>query len=746
MLDSFEPGIDDELEEEDPRRFIANISGQLRPHKFGSLEPLYGSTFVAALASAFAAAKQGKNYDWSAKQRRSIEATLLWIAARANQPEPGEVGRVYLHLRDKFPQPLDVDDFKAAIGAFRARVLDLTDVSIIATKNGRSRGNLLEGLSAGLKALSDRGLLPRIEVRGMIGNRRYSDPSRPNLGELTPSGKVDWSDETKALKGLAKYLPKDSPIRHRLEGEGGLSIHERMRAVGELNRIRLVELRDCMERELKTEFAAFKKGQEFLVRTDLPSADEVASLPELRKMMKAPGNKATQAAVAARIQEIMPDDDFERRLGALVRYCVGRHGGCVAARKMDHTIAAAIGKVGFEEVIRHIEGNRTAFIAAHAIILIDTALNTSVCDKLKAQPFVGDPRRGKRRIKIPKEIERIKEPKTRAGGRKVSAALDDRRRARAAKSTAAAAKENPEEDQEEEIELDIKRLDGRMSGVEVVEMWQQMAAPIRKRAIAQGSPDAGFLWIMPGGKNNSGPIARIKPGVDTLQFRAIVRRHINNPIIGRLPITRPVIRNSVLTIQAERNGLDALAAQIKGDQKSGATTMGYINSAHLRRQLAAQIRRYLEIFEAALVSDMEDAAHRLGLPIEELIVRKELASETGLGFLCLTPTDGLRPGTKAGEICTKLEDCAKCGSRRFVPTQRSLEALYIMDVALNEQQEEFEARNPARWEAAWLPWLAMTTALIIVLKSGPYRRRYLDAAKEARAKLDAGAVAMPRLW
>jgi hypothetical protein len=158
------------------------------------------------------------------------------------------------------------------------------------------------------------------------------------------------------------------------------------------------------------------------------------------------------------------------------------------------------------------------------------------------------------------------------------------------------------------------------------------------------------------------------------------------------------------------------------------------------------MRDFSRIFEAALVHGIKDVAAKLGVTADELASLREIALETGLGFICLDPFAGVRPGTTPGERCDRLQECPDCPLRRFVATHRALMALYLTHRALSEKRDSFESRNPRRWARVWLPWLALTTAVIAKLTSGPLRLKYKRAVAEAETSLEQGTLTLPSIW
>lgn len=358
------------------------------------------------------------------------------------------------------------------------------------------------------------------------------------------------------------------------------------------------------------------------------------------------------------------------------------------------------------------EGDLGALLAAYTIVLIDTGYDIGSCDDLPAHPFVGVSVRGKQRIATVSAI------KMRAKGQVVDAVLVDG-----------------------EADLATSHEASGVSGVRAIQMWQEMSQPFR-----DCGPVPDKLWILPRKSGLASGILPYLPHSFKYQWTAFLRRHANDPVIGGLPLQRRMIRPTVLQIRATRNNFDHALAQIAGNHASAGQTYRYLSRPWFKAQLDKQIRAFQDLFEASLGRGIDDLSSKLGIAPAELERRTELADETGLGFVCLDPMAGIQPNTTAGQRCHRLERCAGCSLRRFVPTERALEALVLFNAALKEQETAFSAANPARWATVWMPYLALTEVFIDKLRSSHRRQRLTAAERRVAERRAAGDLWPITLW
>jgi hypothetical protein len=226
-------------------------------------------------------------------------------------------------------------------------------------------------------------------------------------------------------------------------------------------------------------------------------------------------------------------------------------------------------------------------------------------------------------------------------------------------------------------------------------------------------------------------------------WKQILKRMRNHPILGNLPITLATVRATNAQIEGARWDYETAIPRALLEHSSERQTFAYTTPRHARRSLLKLIRSFQQLLEAVLTTGLTDVSKRLGIDPDELQTRRELGIETGLGFLCINSHSGIAPNSQKGERCLTFSACPACPMMRFVPNAASLEALHIMNKALKQRRQLLLRLNPNRWIAVWLPWLALTEAVIGKLKAGIHAANLNKAAREAERKLSCGEIAFP---
>lgn len=164
----------------------------------------------------------------------------------------------------------------------------------------------------------------------------------------------------------------------------------------------------------------------------------------------------------------------------------------------------------------------------------------------------------------------------------------------------------------------------------------------------------------------------------------------------------------------------------------------------LRRE--QNIRDFLDWFEALLTVDIEGFAKKIclneGLYSKRSgaarIIRNaelEVAINTQFGGIhCSDPTAGVQPGTKKGEVCTRIDKCPTCVQRRglFVLSQANLVNVMHWHDRLDEAKASFseQAFRP------WVIWHMFTSMVLEQFSRAPshaviFRLAILQQRKEA---------------
>jgi hypothetical protein len=254
-----------------------------------------------------------------------------------------------------------------------------------------------------------------------------------------------------------------------------------------------------------------------------------------------------------------------------------------------------------------------------------------------------------------------------------------------------------------------------------------------------------MLWIVPHSQNNSSWIGLYGVAAGFYNWEKFLVEVAGDPEIGGLRITRRMLRITWQQVKAVENGLDHVLAQIMGQHSSAATTSLYVDADAIRTLFLYKYRRYLELLEVAAASSITGAADKLGMSQEEYRKKLKLALHTGLGFHCLDTHAGIQPDIDVGQPCPAAA-CPDCVFRVFKVEDDTLEALYLVRIALDQARDRYIDQNPDRWVRLWLPVDASTQAWAEALSAGVHRLKYKRAAARAQANLEANLVCLPPIW
>ena len=703
--------------------FVARVATHARSYDLAKVADACGAEWANAVVNAWPRALADVS---EAHGKRLYGALLLWTRWLRDAAATSASGRVRSQLKCWTGQDrLNSSDLEDAKREYTAALHDLTNLTLVKTRNARTRSDRIYYLSGFIKRMASAGIMSR--GHGLKGLKRASSLTTmtPALAELGRGGRTDWSRGTTP----SPYPPLDGAD----DGLAALSTPDLLDRYEAVNEIRRNAVRDRHERYLLQAYAWKKEGDAVLARADLPTvADVDATLSAGSR-----GRAMSPLAMLASLEALRPlmgltGAPSERMRTILVKYVSQKHNGAFKLKHLPHGLRKAISLAGgAKEVVKRLEGNLKAMQAAHTIVLVDTGSTTACIDLLPEQPFVGETRRGQRTIRT------VEVPKMRAGGKMVEGMLLDRARALG------------EGDSERvfgvEMKVSIIRLAGRLAGAEAIRLWQELSSPIRNRARDQHDGQAELLWIVPNSGWNASWIGLygIEAGHST--WRKFLSEVADDPEIGGLRITRRMLRTTWQQAKAIENGVDHVQAQLMGQHSSSATTGLYIDSAAIRSLLMYRYRRYLELYEVAVSSTIQGSAAKLGMSIETYGNKLALAVHTGLGIHCLDTHAGFRPGVEEGKPCP-ADACHECAFGVFKVEEETLEALHLARIALDAARDQYVERNPGRWLRLWLPVDASTQAWAEILSGGVHRLRYARAGIRVRAKLENETVCLPLIW
>lgn len=369
---------------------------------------------------------------------------------------------------------------------------------------------------------------------------------------------------------------------------------------------------------------------------------------------------------------------------------------------------------GWMEALAHLEGDVRTLIAAHTLVLIETAFNVTTCDRLEADPFVGEVRRGKIRIVT------VAAAKLRARGKIQEASLRD------------------------EYDIENRRSDGRLNAADAIRAWQKMSGRIRATAVARDLPSADRLWILSGSKINRDRIDIATDAAVLHHWQAMLLENFDDPDIGGLPIRRQMIRPTILQLESSRHNFEHTVAATLANHHSSSSTMRYLSRSWFKALLDTKMRRYVDALQACILEPIANEEVSLGgNEAHEASLLHGI--ETGLGFLCTAPRN-LTTTMNQEEPCIAVDQCADCGFRQFRPTRDSIEAIVLLKRSLAEQAEQFQANNPARWAEVWVNFQALCEVITGRLRVSRHRAELAQAEVRVDQKLADGAMGLVRLW
>lgn len=686
-------------------RFRAYVERHRRDYNFNDLVPLYGTGFIGTLVDSWPAIFSHERMLSTTKWFSALKRTLFVVAAIGESVPESSAGQVYHHLRDRPLEPLDAELFRDALELFINRLSDLSDKSVVKSETPETRTAVVYTLNAVLRRIARHRLLPSIGPLTIRLPTAQFQRTVPCLAELTSSGRANV------------------PVRPGAD----LSLDAHVAAMLDLNLVRLAALRDCLHREFTAEYEAFKRGQDWLARTDLPDTDAIdAAIKRLnhRKESDKRGynGRSSDQGVGDRLKRHLQLGSDDELKAVVVRQFHNRLGGAWRAQDLPNPYSVLVRRFGSPEIVRHLEATARATTAAFGLLLIDTAFNVGSLSDLPVDPFVSKARHGKRRIAT------IAARKMRAKGRRVEGtllgdALIDG----------------------EEVDLPIRDSEGRLSGIEIISRYLEMTEPLRARARRQQLLEvAEKFWIVSGGRSaNGGAITNELGTMPAVWWPEFMKRNADDNVIGGLPITRQNIRVTVLQIRAARNGFGYAIAQAVAEHARDSTTMSYLGAGWFRAQLTKQVRAFQQLFEAALAKGLEHAPALLGIEETEFARRVATAEDAGLDFGCPLHFEAETVPHYPGPTCNPTAPCDACPTRRFVPSGETFRLLCLAHMALKRAEPVLIVQNPERWFTVWLRWRALTEAYVRKIRRSPHKLQFEKVANAVEAEVQRGDVALP---
>lgn len=522
-----------------------------------------------------------------------------------------------------------------------------------------------------------------------------------------------------AVSGLAraKYWPhpgafkkptfptdddRHAPSLGEIDRPGDAKIND-PRQVVERNATRLRILRDAAAVFFEAEHAAYTRGRDLAagLSMDLPEDDA-----EFASLLK-------EAALGAQAPLSAGDPAGARCIAMIRKHSWLYRGGRIAPKHDAYRIILArLG--GSDHVRRFVIPSRLAMIACQTIVLVDSGINIGPCEELPEDCFEAEIVKGCMRL------VRISGVKDRAAGAVVSAALID---------------------DVEPLPIRDDRWD--LSAVKAIEYWRDMSREIRLVERERGTPGTELLWMV--ARKHDFGVLNLTAGTAAFPIAfADLRRLLQTvPELQGLVFSRRNVRTSYLQHRHAANNYRSTIARLFADHRSLRSMKNYISRSWMRRAYASMIREFQTLLEAILTQEIEGVSEADLPGPETLSERREKGRETGLGFICLQPVvESRRPAN----TCVQVEHCAACPQRSFRPTPGSLRDLVRFHASLKAAEPAFQQRNPSRWAAVWLPYLALVEAALELLEQSHWRFRLKGARIEVAESLRAGRTALLRPW
>lgn len=660
------------------------VAAHEKKYDFSGLVAFYGTGFTVSLADCWKEMIQQELASSSGQWFQALVKLLVCLALEAERSPQGKCSIVYRKLRSA--DKIGAADFHAAI---ETAALTLETEAKTRGCGIRTRSQIYHEINGVVSRLARQKFFPAIERlrSGIRGQNRLN--GTPTLAQLSPSG------------------------RSSVKVDGALSLGAHADAMLELNIKRRDALWLALDNVFRDEYRAYERGRSWLARTDLPDADDVDA-----HMNALPAKPF--ATFLDRLADRMCLQGVDACRAIVVRQFHRRYPEGWQARKLPVKYQALAACVGSMEIVRHLEATSKATTAAFGLLIIQTVFNVGSMEQLPANPFVKKARHGKRLLATLAAL------KWRAGSEVEGTVRGDDGLIEGHESYVTAGSDK-----------------SRLAGTEIIRMYQEMTQRLR-----DGAPIeiAKRLWLIRRGREcTGGEVSNNLKSMGTLWWPELIRTFGDDPVIGGLPISRAMLRETEIQIRAARGGYGYEIAQAVADHARNQTTMSYLGSKWFRSQLEVQIREYMVLLEASLARNVAGAGRILAKTEGEFSDRIKKASSAGLHFDCREKRPSVETRVPNGPTCDPLAPCKDCPWKRLTPSPANLRLVWLAHKALQEASPIWIAQNPKRWLEVWLPRQAVVEAWINKLRRGPHKIQYLDAANKADADLASGKIVLPMI-
>lgn len=214
------------------------------------------------------------------------------------------------------------------------------------------------------------------------------------------------------------------------------------------------------------------------------------------------------------------------------------------------------------------------------------------------------------------------------------------------------------------------------------------------------------------------------------------------PGLEGLNLLPSMIRPSVLLHASLSNDGRLMTGMALG-QQSTLISQGYQQKWPTRLLYDQNIRRFQGAFETLIMANVEDAASKLGITVEQFDARLGDLRPTGLGTYCQDQRG--RPG-ELRDSCSSVDCWNDCPHLLIVAEVEAIAALQLWQTSLRAVQPEWERDQPERWDEVWLPWLCLTDVVEEKMVRGPMIKIWKAASKRAAEISAQIGYVPPRPW
>lgn len=240
------------------------------------------------------------------------------------------------------------------------------------------------------------------------------------------------------------------------------------------------------------------------------------------------------------------------------------------------------------------------------------------------------------------------------------------------------------------------------------------------RLKAAAASDADKLFLMRIGSD----VQLMTPHWYTDWFKRFVTSIAELENLSLLP---NMIRPSVLLLAALRNE-GRLTTGMAIAQHGIVVTQGYQQKWPTRLIYDENIRRFQDSLEILVLSNIDDAASKMGIPAAQFEARLSELRATGLGTFCKDMRG--RPGEQRSS-CSTIDCWNDCPHLLIVAEVEAIATLQLWQSSLRIAQPEWERDRVERWEQVWLPWLCLTNVVEEKMVRGPLIRNWKEAQLRA---------------